>query len=88
MERVSKVGLACFDDVGLRAPTDAMYDIWYEVVNRRKRLPTIFTGNLSPEDLHKVYDARIASRLTEGTVIELAGKDRRLAKTKFVKIGG
>jgi predicted ATPase len=88
MERISESSIACFDDVGLRSPSDAMYDAWYEIVNSRKRKATIYTGNLAPEDLHKVYDARIASRMTEGTVIELAGPDRRLQGTSYVRIEG
>jgi DNA replication protein DnaC len=84
--KVADAHLACFDDVGLRSPSDSMYDAWYALVNSRKRLPTVYTGNLRPDELHKVYDARIASRITEGTVIELTGDDRRLHKTKFVTV--
>jgi predicted ATPase len=86
MSRIRNADLACFDDVGLRSASDAMYDAFYEIVNSRKGKPTIFTGNLSPKELKEVYDARIASRILAGTLIEFTGEDQRLKKTKAFKV--
>ena len=86
MEQVSETSLVVLDDIGLRAPSEAAYDAIYELVASRKGKPTIFTSNLTPEAIHKLYDARIASRMTSGTVIEMTGSDRRMSKTRIVKV--
>lgn len=78
--------LACVDDIGLRSPSDAVYDALYELVCSRRGKPTCYTGNLPPEELHQVYDGRIASRIASGTVIEVTGGDLRLTDTRFVKV--
>ena len=39
--------------------------------------PTIVTTNLSPDELYKT-DARLASRLLSGVVVEIGGPDHRL----------
>lgn len=40
----------------------------------------IYISNLTPDHLAELYDDRIASRLTSGTVFELNGADRRNVK--------
>lgn len=69
--------LTVLDEVGQRAPTNAMYDTLLRAMNLRRALPAVFISNLPPEELVDVYDDRIVSRLKAGTVIGLAG-DRRL----------
>lgn len=85
-DSIRNASLVCFDDIGLRSPTDAMYDVLYELVNLRAGKPTMLTGNLKPGEVAKVYDDRIASRILSGCLIEVAGKDRRLSGVKMVKV--
>lgn len=85
-DTIRNASLVCLDDIGLRTPTDAMYDVLYELVNLRAGKPTMLTGNLKPQEVAKVYDDRIASRILSGCLIEVAGKDRRLSGVKMVKV--
>lgn len=43
--------------------------------------PTFVTTNLSPENVRRVFDERIASRLQTFKIVELRGVDRRIART-------
>lgn len=83
---IRNASLVCFDDIGLRSPSDAMYDVLYQFINLRAGKPTMLTGNLKPAEVAKVYDDRIASRILSGCLIEVAGKDRRLSGVKMVKV--
>ena len=86
LEEIAETTLLCLDDIGLRSPSDAAYDILHAVMTARRRNPTVITGNLSPVQLAKLYDDRIASRLAQGTVLELCGADRRLETTRILRI--
>jgi len=68
------------DDLGLRPPTDTMYQSLFDVLEWRKGKPLLITSNKSPEDLALLYDDRIKSRLRAGTVVNMDGPDRRAAK--------
>lgn len=78
MRKVADASLAVFDDVGIRDPSPAAYEIFYLMVESRKGKPTIYTSNLDAAALNRLYDARIASRLLCGTRIRVRGTDRRL----------
>lgn len=82
---VDRPELILVDDVGIRAPSDSVYEIVYELVNRRGKRPAIYTSNIAPDKLHAVYDGRVASRMLCGTVIQLTGDDRRLNKIEIVQ---
>lgn len=69
--------LAVFDDVGIRNASDAVFSIVFTLADLRAGRPTVFTSNVSPRDLAKVYDPRIASRMLAGTVLEMTGVDQR-----------
>lgn len=84
--RVEQPGLLCVDDVGIREPTSAQFEMMYELVDRRGNKPVIYTSNLSPAELQQVYDGRISSRMLSGIDIELSGHDRRLAAAQSVKV--
>jgi hypothetical protein len=70
----------CVDDLGLRGSSDSVYEIVLELIDCRKRKPTIITSNRGPSELAEIYDERIVSRLMAGTLIEVTGPDRRLAQ--------
>ncbi len=81
-ELIGWADLAILDEIGAREKAgDLSYSTIYNFWERRERREqrTIYIGNLSPEKLQSVFDDRIASRLTFGTVVELTGRDRRTA---------
>ena len=69
------------DELGTREKVpDWHYEIVYKAVNYRYGMPSIWISNHSLDDLAGLYDERLASRLAEGTVIEIQGDDRRLQR--------
>ena len=54
------------------------FEVMQEFLNRRQGKPTVITGNMSIEQIAKVYDDRVASRIAAGTLIEIDGDDKRL----------
>jgi len=70
--------LVVLDDIGLRGrATDAQFEAMQKFLLFREGKPTIFTSNMSLQRVSRVYDDRIASRLSAGTVIAMRGDDRR-----------
>jgi DNA replication protein DnaC len=76
--------IAIFDDVGAQKVSDYTTDVWYKIIDRRYRnnYPTMFTTNLSPEELDRRLGDRIISRIISGVVFEFPGEDRRLQRAK------
>ena len=70
------------DDIGLRKPTEAMNQIFFDLLEMRKGKPTVITSNHTPEHLAELYDDRITSRILAGTIITLQGVDRREGQGK------
>ena len=70
----------CIDDVGTKAATESAFDIIFDLIDKRTGLPMILTSNHGVEQLATVFDARIADRLSAGTVVELTGQSRRKGK--------
>lgn len=77
MRLVSQAQLLCIDDIGLRQPTEAAYEVVFNLINSRHGKRTIYTSNLTPEAFTRVYGKRIASRVLSGMVIESIGVDLR-----------
>lgn len=86
--RLAEVPWLFLDDLGIRAPTDAMRQYLFDLLEYRKDLPLVITSNLSPEGLAELYDDRIISRLTAGTVLEIDGDDRRAGTGKRLLVSG
>ncbi len=79
-ELIENTRLVTVDDIGTRTSiSDHHYDALKILLDRRDYKPLVLTGNLDPAALATLYDERIASRITAGTVINLAGVDRRIA---------
>lgn len=75
-----RANLAVLDEVGTReSVTDFQYETAKKAIDSRldHERPLIVISNLGLDDLARVYDDRIASRLAEGTVAVAHG-DRRL----------
>lgn len=71
--------LVVLDDIALRdRVSEAQFEVMQEFLNRRQGKPTVITGNMSIEQIAKVYDDRVASRIAAGTLIEIDGDDKRL----------
>ncbi len=75
-------GLLVIDDIGTEKVSEYVLQCWYEIIDGRYAgmLPTIYTSNLSIEDVSKTYGDRLASRLAEGLVVNIKAKDYRLSK--------
>lgn len=72
--------LPVVDDVGTRTKvSDHQFETLKRMLDTREMRPIIVTTNLQIEELSKVFDDRIASRLAGGTVIEFY-RDRRLER--------
>jgi len=70
--------LVVIDEVGCRDRAgDFVYETFWRVLDERHRRPLVCLSNLSIEGIEKIFDDRVASRLSAGTVIRLEGKDRR-----------
>ena len=77
--RIGKAPLIVLDEIGCRSQvSDAHYEVVKEMIDVRHRKPFAVISNLDLATLGKLYDDRIVSRLSAGTVIELSGPDRRL----------
>jgi DNA replication protein DnaC len=70
------------DDIGVQKQTEYVIEAWYNIIDARYRncKPTAFTSNLSLKEISAFMSDRVASRLMSGTVVTLAGKDRRVTK--------
>ena len=78
-KRIAKAPLIVLDEIGCRSNvTDAHYEVVKEMIDVRHRKPLAVLSNLPLATLGKLYDERIVSRLSAGTVVELNGPDRRL----------
>jgi len=78
---VARPPIAVLDEIGGRAVSDTVYGAVKHFWESRQEHGNVavYVSNLSPDQLQQVFDDRIASRLTCGTVLELSGADRRLA---------
>lgn len=88
LDKIRDASVVCIDDCGIRADSEAQQSLFLEVLNTRQGKPMMITGNHNPEQLHKVFDSRIASRLLSGVVFRIKGSDRRMAGTKVIEITG
>lgn len=71
--------LVVLDELATRERvTDTHYEVVQRVIDKREGLPLILISNVDIKGIAAVYDARIASRCEAGTVVELAGDDRRV----------
>lgn len=76
--------LAVLDDIGSREHvSDSQYETLLDCLGQRERTPTIYTSNLNREELARVYDDRISSRLSAGTICHVKG-DKRLERADSI----
>ncbi len=72
--------LLAIDDIGCVRPSDWVLEAVYEITTQRRKngLQTIYTTNLTPDQLRESFGGAIASRLLGGVVVEMDGNDRRI----------
>ncbi|KKM63048.1 hypothetical protein LCGC14_1515430, partial [marine sediment metagenome] len=56
---------------------DFDYSAVKQFTDWRECRPVIYLSNHGPEEIERIYDERLQSRLTSGTVYELVDRDRR-----------
>jgi len=78
--------IAVLDEIGIRRQiTDHHYETLAKALDKRIDrsggycAPLVLISNLAPEKIEEMYDARIASRMASGTIVETRG-DRRLSQ--------
>ena len=77
----TRAAVAAMDEVGTRdRVSDHHFETLLEALNSREGHPTMFISNSGRTQLARVYDDRVASRLTGGTVVYVKG-DQRKGKT-------
>lgn len=79
MVKIESTHVLVMDDLGLRKPSEGMFHMLFDILERRKSKMTVITSNHSPEQLRDVFeDGRIYSRLMAGTPLACDGRDRRV----------
>lgn len=85
LDALSQAELLILDDLGSEKPTEWVQEILFVLIDRRyvNELPTIYTSNLSLDQLKERLPYKIASRIA-GTceVVEMKAGDYRIRKTK------
>lgn len=77
--RVARSPLVVLDELGCRdRASDHHFECVKNLIDARHGKPLVVVSNHQLDDLARLYDDRIASRLAAGTVVEVGGKDRRL----------
>lgn len=74
-------GLLCVDDIGFTGKADDwVVESIYHIANERRAhgRKTMWTTNLSADELRTTLGAAVASRILGGAVVPVTGQDRRL----------
>jgi DNA replication protein DnaC len=81
LERYMEIDLLLLDDLGAGKQSEWTSDALYRLVDHRwsQNLPTIYTTNSHPRDLHQLVGERVVSRLADASRVLLTGPDRRIA---------
>lgn len=86
LEVMLRCRVLLFDDVGVSDTSDAyLRDLTFVMDERiKKGLPTIYTTNLTKDELQKKLNERIVSRMLYNTdVVVFKGEDKRLQTTQY-----
>ena len=78
--RAKAVELLVFDDIATKASTESFTEELYEIIDHRatEELATIYTSNMTLEDVAGLLGDRIASRIEGMTVpVAFTGRDYR-----------
>lgn len=78
--RAQQAPYLVIDDIGVRGATEAFRAYVHSIVNHRvsNGMPTVYTSNLSIEDMEDVFDERLYDRIRSNTgVMEFSGGSKR-----------
>ena len=79
--------LAILDDIGSREKvTDSQYETVLDCLDKRQSRPTVYTSNLGRTELAGIYDDRVVSRLSAGTICHIKGDKRQHEQLDSPKI--
>jgi len=79
-------GVLFIDDLGAERLTDFVKEVTYRVLNTRElsMLPTVITSNFSLDQIDKIIDPRVSSRLVGMCrIVHLTGDDLRLKSKPY-----
>jgi Cdc6-like AAA superfamily ATPase len=77
-EYLGRAPLVVLDEIGTREKvTDHCYESLLRLLDLRATVPLILISNLSSDDLRIVFDDRIVSRLSAGTILSVVEPDQR-----------
>ena len=83
IKKLSALDVLFIDDLGLQsnAVSDFSYQVFYRIIDKRiiDCLPLVISSNKTKEQIGKLYDKRIASRLHLFRTIKFDGEDKREA---------
>ncbi len=84
VNKYSSVNYLIIDDIGAEKHTDWTESTLYTIIDRRHSnlLPTIYTSNLSLEELDSHLGPRIASRLADSKIIKITMPDFRKKRSR------
>lgn len=88
LEMMIRSKILIFDDLWVSDTTEAYLRKLTFVLDERieKKLPTIFTTNLSPDELEKKLDKRIKSRIfLNSSILQMAWDDKRQNNINIIK---
>nr|WP_232425924.1 ATP-binding protein [Brevibacillus borstelensis] len=80
MEAAKSAPFAVLDDVGVREATEAFRGDLHAIINARvtERKPTVYTSNVTIDELAQVFDARLADRVRDQcAVVPFVGESKR-----------
>lgn len=80
IKRAQTVDFLVMDDLAVRSATDAFRALVHSIVNARvtEERPTVYTSNIAIDELHTVFDARLADRIRDMTlVLAFEGESKR-----------
>lgn len=81
-DAVQRCDFLVLDEIGTRADLESRVDTLNRVLDLRCGKPLLMTGNVSLAALESHFDARVASRIIDGFVVEMTGRDMRYEGAK------
>lgn len=85
IKNLSERPLCIIDDIGAVNPSNYDMSVLSSVIDTRysKGLATLYTSNISPDNLELLLGVRIADRILSDIVIELKGTGRRESTSEY-----
>ena len=81
----SAANVVVLDEVGTRQTvSDFQYETFRRAIDEREGKPAVFIANVDLSAIGRLFDARIASRLSAGTIVQTEG-DRRMRKLRLAE---